>query len=122
MEMDALRRRAALIVALVVLAGCATTRPLPTVATDNGGCRGVGLDAHIAGNASDPRLVWLVGAQGRRIDVIWPPGFTAVFSPKVEVLDAGGGVVYRQGDPVDGGCVTGPNADGPLLIHPPSGA
>ena len=104
-------------VAVLIAAGCAIHRPLPTIATDNGGCRGVGLEAHITGNPSDPRLVWLVGLQGDRTDVIWPPGYTARFTPRVEVLDQEGAVVYRDGDAVSGGCVTGPDAQGPLLIR-----
>jgi hypothetical protein len=34
----------------------------------------------------------------------------------LEVLDEGGTVVFRDADPVNGGCVTGPDAQGPLLI------
>lgn len=109
-------RIAALILAGLLVAGCASTRQLPTLAT-GGGCRGVGLDSQIAGDPSDPRLVWLLDSQGGRHDVVWPQGYSARFTPQVEVLDEHGAVVFRQGDAVRGGCVTGPDANGPLLIR-----
>jgi hypothetical protein len=109
-------RLASLAIAALV-AGCAMNRPLPTVASDNGGCRDVGLDATLTGDPSDPRLAWLVAEQGQRIEIVWPPGYTARFAPRVEVLDAKGLVVFRDGDSVRGGCVTGPDAQGPLLIR-----
>jgi hypothetical protein len=38
----------------------------------------------------------------------------------LEVLNADGTVVFREGSNVTGGCVTGPDAQGPFLIHPDS--
>ena len=110
----------ALAVAVLVVAGaCAVPRPLPTVESFSGACRGVGLDARVTGNPSDPRLAWLVaGDDQARRDVLWPPGYTARFTPRLEILNENGAVVFRDGDPVTGGCVTGPNAQGPLLIAP----
>jgi hypothetical protein len=56
-------------------------------------------------------------SQGRgRRDVIWPPGYVARFTPMLEVLDETGRVIFRDGDAVSGGCTTGPDAQGPLLI------
>jgi hypothetical protein len=101
---------------LVSLAACAVTRPLPTLEAWSGACRGVGLGAHITGSATDARLAWLVSDRGARQDVIWPPGYAARFTPMLEVLDETGAVVYRDGDAVSGGCTTGPDAQGPLLI------
>jgi hypothetical protein len=110
-------RIAGLILAGLLVAGCATTRSLPTLDT-GGGCRGVGLDARIAGDPSDPRLVWLLDNQGGgREEVVWPTGYSARFTPQVEVLDEHGMVAFRQGDVVSGGCVTGPDAQGPLMIR-----
>lgn len=102
---------------LVVLSGCATTGPrLPTDADWNGACRGIGLDAMLTGSPSDPRIAWLTGSGGRRIDITWPPGYTARFTPRLEVLDGTGDVVFRDGSQVTGGCTTGPDAQGPILV------
>jgi hypothetical protein len=101
---------------LVALAACAETRPLPTLEDWSGACRGVSLDAHVTGSPTDPRLAWLVSDRGGRQDVVWPAGFRARFTPKLEVLDRNGYVVFRDGDGVHEGCATGPDAHGPLLI------
>jgi len=106
----------------VVLSGCAAgasslpTSSLPTLATWNGGCRGVGVKAKLTGSPTDPRIAWLTGVDGQRMDVVWPPGYTARFTPQLEVLDPNGSVVFREGSTVTGGCVTGPDAKGPLLV------
>ena len=104
------------IVALLIASGCGVPQPLPTVEVFTGVCRGVGFDGHITGDPSDPRLAWLVGNRGGRRDVIWPPGYTARFSPKLEVFDEKGDIAFQDGDAVSGGCTTGPDAEGPLLI------
>ena len=103
--------------ALVVLSGCATvTSSLPTLASWTGGCRGVGVEATLHGNLSDPRITWLTGSTGQRMDIVWPPGYSARFTPNLEVLDGNGNVVFREGSTVTGGCVTGPDLKGPLLV------
>ena len=81
------------------------------------GCRGVGLDATIRGDPADPRIVWLVTDRGREIDVVWPPGWAARFTPSLEVLDPAGNVRYHEGDAVTGGCVVGPANDPGSLIE-----
>jgi hypothetical protein len=80
-------------------------------------CAGVGLQAVLRGNPNDPRVAWLINPDGSRFDVVWPAGYRARFAPRLEVLDAAGNVVIRDGDPVSGGCVT----DQPrvLLLEPP---
>jgi hypothetical protein len=79
-------------------------------------CAGIGLDAVLHGAPNDPRVAWLINNLGTRIDAIWPVGYRARFAPTLEVLDAAGDVVLREGDPVTGGCVAG---DGHLLLEPP---
>jgi hypothetical protein len=110
---------AILVVLGAFIAGCAPTTQLPTIASDGGGCRGVGLDAVLRGNAADPGVAWvesqLPGA-AQRLDVVFPSGFSARFSPSLEILDGDGHVVAVAGDAITGGCVTGPDARGPLLI------
>ena len=64
-------------------------------------CGGVGLgDAFLHGSAvaSDP--VWLetVAKPSGRVAVGWPAGFWARFSPSLELIDATGTVVAREGD------------------------
>jgi hypothetical protein len=75
------------------------------------GCAGIGLDAVVRGDPSDPRVAWLedhLVAPGtttfRQIDVRWPIGYRARFMPKIEILDAWGNVVLRDGDRVTGAC------------------
>jgi hypothetical protein len=105
----------------ILLAACgATSTPtLPTLATlaDNTPCAGVGTEATLVGSPTDPRLAWMVDFRGGRHEIVWPRGFTARFDPDLAVLDASGKVVYRAGDRIDGGCVTG--AENTLLILPP---
>jgi len=57
---------------------------------------------------------------GRRIDLVWPPGYSAQFNPGLEVLDERGKVLFRAGDIVQGGCVRGPQDDlgSVMLIRP----
>jgi hypothetical protein len=90
--------------------------PVPTLASWNGACAGVGLlKAALTGDPADPRVAWLQTPNGRQ-DVVFPPGFSARFTPLLQILDATGKVVARDGDVIDGGCVTGADAGGPLLI------
>ena len=91
---------------------------LPTVSAWTGSCRGIGLDAWLTGDPSDPRVAWLADDRGIRVDIVWPPGYTARFTPALEVVTSEGFVRLRAGDHVDGGCTTGSDAAGPLLIAP----
>lgn len=120
------RRVLAVLVMLVPLVSCSlapTPSPhrLPTLASDNGGCRDIGLSgAELAGSPEDPRVAWLDLDGGGRREIVWPPGFTARFTPQLEVLDAAGSIVFRAGDSISGGCTAGP-ADNPaalLVIRP----
>jgi hypothetical protein len=108
-----------------MLVACGTILPwptadLPTMAADTGGCRGVGLEATLAGDPTDPRVAWLIDDQGRRHDLIWPPGYTARFSPELHVIDAAGALAFLGGERIDGACTAG-GADDPtrlLVIRP----
>jgi hypothetical protein len=71
------------------------------------GCRGVGIDAVLRGDATDPRVAWLVTSTGARLDVYWPSGYRARFSPNLEILDATGSVVLRSDAHLSGACVSG---------------
>jgi hypothetical protein len=106
------------VVLLLAACGATPTPSLPTVAEVGQACAGVGNDGTLAGSPTDPRVAWLVGSQGGRKEIVWPPGFTARFDPDLAVLDASGKVVYRAGDRPGGGCVIG-SSDSPLLILPP---
>lgn len=86
---------------------------LPTIGMPQA-CAGVGTEAILAGDPSDPRVAWLVSS-GTRVDVVFPPGFTARFGPTLEVLNASGAVVAHAGDRIDGYCVT---AGPPLVLFP----
>lgn len=114
--------RAATLAVGLVLAGCSVVQPNPALPTvDAGGCRGVGIpDATLTGDPKEPRVAWVI-QDGHRRDVVFPNGYTARFSPKLEILDASGHVVARDGDAITGGCTTGSDAQGALLILWPPG-
>ena len=66
----------------------------------------------LAGDASKSPPVWGVDGAGATFAIFWPPGFTARFSPDLEVLDPSRHVVERAGlvtdlggggDPATGG-------------------
>lgn len=92
---------------------------LRTLATDDGGCRGVGFDATLVGDSNDPRVAWLATAGGNSADIIWPPGFSARFDPALKVLDASGTVVYKAGDKITGGCTAPADSLGEVLVIRP---
>jgi hypothetical protein len=92
-------------------------------------CRGVGLDAVLRGSREDPRIAWLEYAQALASDldtgrsgpaetIIWPAGFRARFTPKIEIVDAAGTVVLRDGDRVEGACVNDPDTNTKYLQPP----
>ena len=82
-------------------------------------CAGVAIGAVLHGATADPRAAWLIDDfSGTRIDVEWPPGYRARFTPNLEVLDASEVVVLKAGDPVTGACVVNA-APATLLLEPP---
>ena len=113
---------------LAVVAGCAgspTASPsmavyaLPAVSDAGGACAGIGVEgATLTGDPTDPRVAWLASPYGRH-DVVFPSGFRARFRPRLEVLNANGDVVAREGTAVTGGCLAGPGPNGLLLILSP---
>ncbi len=89
---------------------------------DTGACAGVGLTASIEGSPDDPSVAWLrtMGPEHLRLEAIWPDGFRAVFDPTMTIVDGAGRPQLRQGDFIDGGCVTGTDPQSaPLLLIPP---
>jgi hypothetical protein len=48
-------------------------------------------------------LVWLEQDDQRKLAAVWPNGFTAEFNPDLELRDAEGTVVAREGDNIEGG-------------------
>jgi hypothetical protein len=53
------------------------------------------------GDPNDPRVAWLVNADGLRIELQWPRGFSARFNPQLEMVASDGVVVGREGDDLD---------------------
>jgi hypothetical protein len=123
------RMTSALIGLVFLVAACGSSPtsvegiPLPATRTQSlpsgviQGCGGIAVPSVLAGNPSDPRVVWLVGfSDGQRTDVAWPEGYRAVFNPELRILSAAGVDVLRGGDFVDGGCYAG---DPKLSLLPP---
>lgn len=116
-------RYVALLVIAVSLAACGA-KPAPTpsralgagerwlpVVNWGGGntlCAGAGFVGvfRLHGAADDPRLAWMIRPDGTRGELAWPVGFSARFSPTLEVLDERGRVVASEGSIVQGGCGT----------------
>jgi hypothetical protein len=63
-------------------------------------------DATLHGSPTNG-AVWLESSTGGRIEVVWPPNFSARFDPDLEVLDHRGQVAAREGTPVTEACLTG---------------
>lgn len=69
-------------------------------------CAGGGFvgEIRLRGSANDPRLVWMTWPDIGRIELAWPIGYSARFTPELELLDDSGRVVGREGTYVTGGC------------------
>ena len=96
----------------LVLSACGQTYPLPTVAVADGWCRGVGYAGVLRGDPGDPRVAWgehetPVHHVVLRKELVWPPGYTARFTPELEILDASHQIRFVAGDLIEGGCVAG---------------
>jgi len=55
------------------------------------------------GLPDDPRLTWMTH-QGQRLELEWPVGYSARFTPQLELLNDQGEVVGHEGSHLDGGC------------------
>jgi hypothetical protein len=100
------------IVLSLVATACTQTIPLPTVATADRFCREIGYEGVLRGDPADPRVAW--GEKQTRVnhlvlrkELVWPPGYTARFTPELEILDASRRVRLVAGDVIEGGCVGG---------------
>jgi hypothetical protein len=81
-------------------------------------CAGTAFDAVLHGSPGDPPSTWITYVvNGRREEVIWPPGYSARFHPTLLVFDEAGILVAREGTHVLGGC---PFREGTLVDLPTS--
>ena len=82
-------------------------------------CAGTGWvgGGHVlTGSATDPRLVWMMA--GQRYDLEWPVGYSARFTPQLELLNQSGVVVGREGTELIGGCEMAPSSGStPAIWH-----
>jgi hypothetical protein len=78
-------------------------------------CAGGGTIGYfqLHGAATDPRLAWMIEPTGRRTELAFSPGWSARFTPRLEVLDADAWVVAREGSPITGTC----NTAQPAVVH-----
>lgn len=117
-----LRTRSGIVVMACVMfiAACGTTdRQLPSTPDWRGNCAtGVGRDAVLHGSLSDPRVNWAVDrVTGRRIELLWPVGYSARFAPALEIMDEKGGVVGSEGDYIVGSCLVNPADGGAIRVN-----
>ena len=61
----------------------------------------------LTGSPGDPRVVWLLRL-GTQYRLAWPVGYSARFTPKLELMNENDVVVGREGDVALGGCETSP--------------
>jgi hypothetical protein len=119
-------RSIGLAVLTVTLAACAGLLPgvanLPSDPKWSGGCGiGVGLDAVLRGASADARVAWAIDRSGGgRIELVWPAGYSARFLPDLQVLDATGTVVAREGDLIIGSCMGNPERVDAGEVRPPT--
>jgi hypothetical protein len=71
-------------------------------------CGGVGYEGEfrLHGSSTDDRYVWMTFPDGSRHELAWPLGYSARFTPALELLDEDGKVVAREGSLIVGGCET----------------
>lgn len=74
-------------------------------------CGGVGFIGNFVlhGAVADPRLAWIRYPDGSRRELVWPAGYSARFTPDLEVLDDHGQVVARDLSIATGGCPMPPD-------------
>lgn len=106
---------------VVCLTACGQTYTLPTLDSEVAFCAGVGYNGVLHGDPDDPRLAWgetetRTNRLILRQELVWPSGYTARFTPQLEILDSSRQVRYVAGDRIEGGCVTGPGSRGPLYV------
>jgi hypothetical protein len=68
---------------------CTLGKPIPPVT------------GRLGGQAGAPDPAWLVAADGRRLIVVWPAGFSVRFDPEVHLFDDRGRSVAMRNDPVE---------------------
>jgi hypothetical protein len=93
---------------------------LHTNPTRRGSCGvGVGRDATIHGSAADPRLAWAIDTgSSARVELVWPLGYTARFTPDLAILDRDGQVVAHEGDLIIGSCLNSADEPGAIQVDP----
>jgi hypothetical protein len=80
-------------------------------------CLGVGLDATLHGAQADSQLTWAVDrTSGVRIDLVWPVGYEARFTPALVLLNDHGVIVGHEGDLVIGHCGFDRGFGGPVRV------
>jgi len=80
-------------------------RTFPWPFPANADCDAMAIDnpviGQLAGDPGDPREpVWLERADGTRLSVVWPAGFSVRFEPDATLYDEQGRAVSRAGDTV----------------------
>lgn len=51
----------------------------------------------LAGDPSKSPPAWGIEPDGRRFEIVWPPGFRARFTPDLEIVDPNGSLIARAG-------------------------
>lgn len=104
--LTSLPSRFVIVFALVASSGCSAatgqTVTIPTLPSPSPGVQVLCTPAlhtpfTLEGDRTKSPPVWGVDIFGRPFPIVWPPGFTARFTPGLEIVDPGGTVVARAG-------------------------
>jgi hypothetical protein len=84
--------------------------PIPQQDVPNVQCYPTYLEgAYLAGSPGDESVAWVESAEGQRVNVRWPAGYSARFTPEIELVGPIGQAIARAGDELTlaGGFVPG---------------
>ena len=74
----------------------------------------------LRGSATGRWLTWAEGIEGPEMQLVWPTGYRARFTPLLEVLAPDGTVVAREGAPITTACELGSRLVYPDGLIPPN--
>ncbi|HEX7399399.1 MAG TPA: hypothetical protein VF302_06485 [Candidatus Limnocylindrales bacterium] len=74
----------------------------------------------LRGSATGRWLSWAEGIVGPEMQLVWPAGYRARFTPLLDVLAPDGTVIAREGAPITTACELGPRLVYPDGLIPPN--
>lgn len=102
-------RNIVIVLVVVIVVACSTGSPSPATVVvptfkplPSGECPTAQLAAvRLRGDRAADPPVWVEDAQGKKLSILWPNGFSARFDPDLSLIGGSGQVVARAGDLLD---------------------